>query len=69
MCVCVCVLSMIVIPLILNLFPFIFYLSFYGVQYFISRMPNVFAQMLILLYSDTNYVLDGFRAEYFISNW
>lgn len=26
-------------------------------------------QMLILLYSDTNYVLDGFRAEYFISNW
>lgn len=25
--------------------------------------------MLILLYSDTNYVLDGFRAEYFISNW
>lgn len=25
--------------------------------------------MLILLYSDTNYVLNGFRAEYFISNW
>lgn len=24
--------------------------------------------MLILLYSDTNYVLDGFRAEYSISN-
>lgn len=24
--------------------------------------------MLILLYSDTNYVLDGFKAEYFISN-
>lgn len=26
-------------------------------------------QMLILLYSDTNYVLNGFQAEYFISNW
>lgn len=25
--------------------------------------------MLIVLYSDTNYVLNGFRAEYFISNW
>lgn len=28
----------------------------------------LFFQMLILLYSDTNYVLDGFRAEYSISN-
>lgn len=25
-------------------------------------------QMLILMYSDTNYVLDGFRASYYISN-
>ena len=24
--------------------------------------------MLILLYSDTNYVLDGFRAEFFVTN-
>lgn len=24
--------------------------------------------MLILLYSDTNYVLDGFRAEFFVYN-
>lgn len=24
--------------------------------------------MLILLYSDTNYVMDGFKAEYLISN-
>ena len=24
--------------------------------------------MLILLYSDTNYVLDGFKAEFYISN-
>lgn len=25
-------------------------------------------QMLILLYSDTNYVLDGFQAEFFVTN-
>lgn len=25
-------------------------------------------QMLILLYSDTNYVLDGFKAEFYVSN-
>lgn len=25
-------------------------------------------QMLILLYSDTNYVLEGFRASYYVSN-
>ena len=37
------------------------------------KEPNIFLhflllQMLILLYSDTNYVLDGFRAEFFVTN-
>lgn len=33
-----------------------------------QRLVAKSGSMLILMYSDTNYVLDGFRASYFISN-
>lgn len=39
-------------------------------QYYIYNNCNItysYQQMLILLYSDTNYVLDGFRAEFSVT--
>lgn len=47
---------------------FPFELNRFVVQSFNMCILFIF-QMLVLLYSDTNYVLNGFRAEYFISNW
>lgn len=48
--------------------PILFKFDFDGEFYLFVILFSSF-QMLILLYSDTNYVLNGFQAEYFISNW